>query len=298
MKAPLPAPSIDTLAFMFALGDNFGMRLTRLASILMLTAIAPSFVLAQSGPNANVERIVREKFSANPVMAEIARCESKFRQFTDAGNPLFGGMDGAMVGVFQIYYDLHADDAALLGMNLLTLEGNVEYAKHLFEKQGTSPWMSSFSCWGKELNAATEADTPGGLTMNLSVGMEHPQVLLLQKMLNEKGYTVSPDGPGSPGNETQKFGALTRAAVKKFQCATMQICDGDEHTNGYGFVGSKTRAALAGASAAPPQPAAASSGSSDDLSGYSEDDQAKIKALHAQILELTRVLNALLASAR
>lgn len=262
----------------------------------MLFALAvPLAASAQVGLNVDVESTIRAYFADTPVMVHIARCESKFRQYADSGNPLYGGYQGKMVGVFQVYEDIHGDFARGKGMDIQTLDGNMQYAKYLYEREGTKPWISSFPCWGDELNEDIASAPADSLTMNLSLGMEHPQVLLLQKMLNEKGYVIAPDGPGSPGNETQKFGSLTRAAVKKFQCAAMLICDGDEHTNGYGFVGSKTRAALAGATTTGAAPSPAPQTSSDGLSGYSESDQQLIKALQAQILELTKVLNALLA---
>ncbi|MBS4052220.1 MAG: peptidoglycan-binding protein [Methylomonas sp.] len=255
----------------------------------------PLAASAQVGLTVDVESAVRAYFSETPVMVEIARCESKFRQFADSGNPLYGGYGGKMVGVFQVYSDIHASFARSLGMDIETLDGNLQYAKYLYEREGTKPWISSFPCWGSELNGDLSSAGSDSLSINLSLGMEHPQVLLLQKTLNAKGYVIATEGPGSLGSETSKFGSLTRAAVRKFQCAVMQICDGDEHSTGYGFVGSKTRAALLGTSVAatPPTPAPMEP-TSNELSGYSESEQQQIKALQAQILELTKVLQALL----
>lgn len=268
-----------------------------------LFLLVPAFVSAQVGLNVDVESAVRAYFAETPVMIEIARCESKFRQHADSGNPLYGGYGGKMVGVFQVYSDIHASFARSIGMDIETLDGNMQYAKYLYEREGTKPWISSFPCWGPirepaASNGAESADADSGeITVNLSLGMEHPQVLLLQKMLNAKGYTIASEGPGSPGGETQKFGSLTRAAVRKFQCETMNICSGDEYSTGYGYVGVKTRAALLGEPTREiPPPAPTPSPPSDDLSSYSEEQQSQIKALQAQILELTKVLNALLAS--
>jgi hypothetical protein len=242
---------------------------------------------------------VRAYFADAPVMIEIARCESKFRQYADTGNPLYGGAGGKMVGVFQIYEDIHGDVAKQRGMDLATLDGNMQYANHLYEREGTKPWISSFPCWGSELNKHVSDAPADALTMNLSLGMEHPQVLLLQKTLNTKGYMVTNNGPGSPGNETQKFGALTRAAVRRFQCENMQICSGDEYSTGYGYVGTKTRAALSGAStasvAASAGPALSSSNQSE-MDGYTSEQQQQIANLKAHIVELTHILNALLAA--
>lgn len=261
-----------------------------LEGTLFVTLLLPLAAAAQS-----TEDVVRTYFSSTPVMVEIARCESKFTQFGANGSALQGGYNNAMVGVFQIYGDIHAKEAAGMGMDIYTLDGNLAYAKYLYERQGTTPWLSSFPCWGKEVDVPTDgANESSAITMGLSMGMEHPQVLTLQKILNEKGYTIATEGPGSPGQETQKFGALTRVAVRAFQCAEKIACDGDEHTTGYGFVGAKTRAALASRTVAPPL------GSSTPdpalFSNYTPAQQKQILELQAQIVELTKVLQALIAA--
>lgn len=52
---------------------------------------------------------------------------------------------------------------------------------------------------------------------DLDISIEGDDVLCLQKYLNESGYTIADEGPGSPGNETNRFGGLTRDALKKWQ---------------------------------------------------------------------------------
>lgn len=56
-------------------------------------------------------------------------------------------------------------------------------------------------------------------TKNLEMGSVGEDVRLLQKYLNANGYAVAKTGPGSPGNETAKFGAATKAALIKYQAA-------------------------------------------------------------------------------
>jgi hypothetical protein len=268
-------------------------------TFLVLVIFVGGKAHAQEG--VNVEERVREYFVDMPVMIEIARCESKFRQYTDSGNPFYGGAGGAMVGVFQVYTTVHAAYAKnTLNYDITTLEGNLGYAKYLYQTEGTQPWMSSFPCWGSTSSAETSSDsTPiasgGALSANLSFGMVHPEILKLQKMLNEKGFMIATEGPGSRGQETEKFGFLTRDAVRKFQCAQMQVCSGDEYSTGYGFVGAKTRTALASANTAPIATSQQSFVGNTTSSSYTTEQQEQIAQLQAQIVELTKVLADLIA---
>lgn len=97
--------------------------------------------------NKTTEDIVREYFIDTPVMADIAFCESTFRQFDKNGQVLRGLVNGADVGVMQINETYHAETAAKLGIDIHTLEGNMEYGMYLYETQGTDPWVHSKDCW-------------------------------------------------------------------------------------------------------------------------------------------------------
>lgn len=95
-----------------------------------------------------VEQYVRLYFSDIPVMAEIARCESRFRQLDANGNILRGEENRRDVGVMQINEDYHLHDALEMGIDLYTLEGNLAYARHLYDTMGVNPWKYSKKCWG------------------------------------------------------------------------------------------------------------------------------------------------------
>jgi hypothetical protein len=56
-------------------------------------------------------------------------------------------------------------------------------------------------------------------TANLTVGTTSAEVVEAQKFLNSKGFVVSTTGAGSPGMESNYFGAKTKAAVAAFQAA-------------------------------------------------------------------------------
>ena len=94
-----------------------------------------------------VEAYVKEYFKDVPIMAEIARCESEFRQTDSKGNLIRGKVDSADVGVMQINERYHLKQASALDINIHTLEGNLAYARELYEKQGVYPWMASSACW-------------------------------------------------------------------------------------------------------------------------------------------------------
>lgn len=100
-------------------------------------------------PNIGIESKVREYFSDLPIMAEVSKCESRYRQFSADGSILRGVVNGQDVGVMQINEYYHLKRAKKLGMDVRTLEGNLDYARLLYEEEGTRPWKASAPCWMK-----------------------------------------------------------------------------------------------------------------------------------------------------
>jgi hypothetical protein len=94
--------------------------------------------------------------------------------------------------------------------------------------------------------ASTGSQKFAALTLALKRGMKNGNaVQILQEMLNQSADTqVAVTGPGSPGNETTFFGAMTEVAVQKFQAKYDIVSSGTPSTTGYGAVGPKTRAKL------------------------------------------------------
>ena len=101
----------------------------------------------------NIEKYVREAYADEPILVDIARCESNFHQFDAEGNVVRGVVNKADVGVMQINEKFHADEAKKLGLNLYTLEGNVAFGKYLYDKYGAEPWKYSSKCWASTLAA-------------------------------------------------------------------------------------------------------------------------------------------------
>lgn len=99
-------------------------------------------------PIASVEQYVHTYFSDTPILAKVAKCESRFRQYDSKGNAM-RGMVKEDVGVMQINEYYHKDTAEKLGLDIYTLDGNIAYAKYLYEKEGTAPWSASELCWSK-----------------------------------------------------------------------------------------------------------------------------------------------------
>jgi len=96
-----------------------------------------------------VEAYVKAQYADEPILVDVARCESTYRQFDQTGNILRGKVNKADVGVMQINEKYHADEAVKMGYNIYTVEGNVAFAKYLYKKSGGDPWSSSESCWSE-----------------------------------------------------------------------------------------------------------------------------------------------------
>jgi len=97
----------------------------------------------------NVEKFINDYFADIPILAEIAKCESRFRHLNSNGDILKGEKNRYDRGVMQINILYHAETAEKLGLNVQNLDDNVAYARYLYEKQGAKPWMSSSACWAR-----------------------------------------------------------------------------------------------------------------------------------------------------
>jgi hypothetical protein len=135
-------------------------NITGLGGASFVPSIAPEVIeVKQTLPNENkkvsiersitVEEYVRNYFSDIPIMIEIAKCESQFRQHDKNGEVLRGEKNDLDRGVMQINEYFHNENSNKLGYDILTIEGNTAYARYLFEKYGVKPWISSSKCWGR-----------------------------------------------------------------------------------------------------------------------------------------------------
>jgi len=91
-------------------------------------------------PHTIEEKIVQE---LGEEFVAIGICESGLRQY-DEGQVLIS--ETADVGIFQIN-QVHWDNAEALGIDIETIDGNIEYAKILKNQRGTKDWYMSEECW-------------------------------------------------------------------------------------------------------------------------------------------------------
>ena len=87
---------------------------------------------------------------------------------------------------------------------------------------GTAQFIpSTWVCYGGFVNTHTNTCEPVDLVIQspktLRVGSTGPDVLRLQQFLNKNGFTIADTGPGSPGNETDRYTHIVAQAVIKFQ---------------------------------------------------------------------------------
>lgn len=94
---------------------------------------------------------VKEYYKDDPILIDIARCESTFRQYRKDGQVMRGIVNPADVGIMQINEKYHLERSKSLGYDIYTVEGNLAYAKEMYEDQGAAPWSASSPCWSKPL---------------------------------------------------------------------------------------------------------------------------------------------------
>ncbi len=135
-----------TTAAIFLLSTFYG---TPIAAEKLATLDSGMSQIILADKPITLEQYVREYFTDTPILAEIAKCESRFRHIGRNGKVLRGETVVEDVGVMQINEFYHEDTAKALGLDLHTLDGNLAYAKWLYAKEGITPWYSSAKCWQK-----------------------------------------------------------------------------------------------------------------------------------------------------
>jgi len=146
------------------------MTITILTSIISIFSVAQSqmtfafadlsVLASRAQDNSSEKQIVIDRpltlaeyvgnyFADAPVLTKVAWCESNFRHLTSDGSVLRGVRNKADIGIMQINELYHREKAKELGMDLDSLDGNLRYARYLYEKEGLQPWKASAACWKK-----------------------------------------------------------------------------------------------------------------------------------------------------
>lgn len=98
------------------------------------------------------ERIIQELktvFPDEPLIVDVARCESQITHWTEHGHVLQGWIDDDDIGLMQINRRYHGATARKLGYDIYDIQGNIMYARYLYEREGLQPWSASKPCWSK-----------------------------------------------------------------------------------------------------------------------------------------------------
>jgi len=90
-----------------------------------------------------------DPFKEYPLLKEICTCESRLSHYEKDGKTVLRGkINKYDIGICQINELYHKERIEALGLDIYTPEGNVEFAKDLFDRQGSAPWVWSEGCWG------------------------------------------------------------------------------------------------------------------------------------------------------
>jgi hypothetical protein len=105
------------------------------------------------GNNEAITAIIQRYFPENhQILTKIAFCESSFNVNAVNKNIKNGEVWSRDWGLFQINDHYHLDNANKMGLNILSAEGNVKYARYLYDSVAENKlrfWEASRPCWGR-----------------------------------------------------------------------------------------------------------------------------------------------------
>ena len=97
---------------------------------------------------APIETEPADLFFGYPTLKRICTCESNLTHYENAdGAVLRGRVNYRDVGICQINEFYQKGRIERFGFDIYTPEGNIAFAKALFNEMGTVPWESSRACW-------------------------------------------------------------------------------------------------------------------------------------------------------
>lgn len=163
--------------------------------------------------------------SVNVPSTESKTCPGNFSR------DLKQGMNGADVKALQVYLNQQGFSVATVGVGsvgneteyfgALTKSALTRYqqAKGIAATSGEFDLVTRvyLGCASASVAPNQTANGKHRYNRNLDLGMSGADVKELQKFLNSHGFTVATEGSGSPGNETEDFGILTKQALARYQ---------------------------------------------------------------------------------
>ena len=94
-----------------------------------------------------------DPFEGYSRLREVCLCESNLSHYEADGKTILRGRDNSDdVGICQINEEIHKEEIKINGFNIYSEEGNIAFAKHLYEEQGLKPWNSSKKCWKSSIS--------------------------------------------------------------------------------------------------------------------------------------------------
>ncbi len=112
-----------------------------------------SLVNTLSDEQIAYKRKIERLFKDEPIMAQIAYCESGYRQFDENGAPLKSRTND--YGIFQINSKIWDKKAKEIGLDYKGSPiDNIKMARYIYEHQGKKAWV----CYGKVLTLNSKSD--------------------------------------------------------------------------------------------------------------------------------------------
>jgi hypothetical protein len=147
MKSKLLLCILSFLFLVPLLANQYEVRPNMAGStpVVLVSEVTPIAASVDVYSTSSIKQYIRNAFPNAPVMSDIASCESRFRQFNLDGSVYRGRANPHDIGLLQINETYHLEEATKLGMDIYTLDGNVAFAKVLYERNGTRDWN-----WSKE----------------------------------------------------------------------------------------------------------------------------------------------------
>lgn len=142
-----------TTGIMFAVSSMYGSTTpidTSYSKINTNYSIDNAKEITVTTDRKSIEKYLKEKFSDTPILVEIARCESTFTHYDKDGKVIRGKANSDDIGVMQINEKYHLDTAKKMNIDIYTIDGNINYAKYLYDKYGAEPWSASSACWSSK----------------------------------------------------------------------------------------------------------------------------------------------------